>query len=356
MRTAVLLAGYTPGEADTLRRALSGDRGGAVFAEERERFLEGAVRTGGLSRGQAGEVWEEVARFAGYAFCKAHASAYALLAWAEARFKVHRPREFFAACLNRQQSMYPPRVHVWDARRRGVPVHGPDVLESAAEWTAGLRGLRAGLSVVGGLSGGTVESLLAERGRAPFAGLADLVRRVPFRRGEAGRLVLVGACAAWGGRRELLAELDELEPAGQRQPRLVEGGVPEPPSLLRSQLDLTGIPFAGHPADIAGGRDRVFARDLAEHADRIVEMVGILDATKVLRVPAQGPGGSRTMGFAALEDATGLFDVFLAPEAHARLGHLFRDLGPYRLRGRVAGQWGVPSLELEDAERLDLPE
>jgi len=62
------------------------------------------------------------------------------------------------------------------------------------------------------------------------------------------------------------------------------------------------------------------------------------------------------MGFAALEDATGLFDVFLAPEVHARIGQLFQGIGPYRLRGRVACQWGVPSLELEDAEILPLPE
>ncbi|MDX9979502.1 MAG: PHP domain-containing protein [Lentisphaeria bacterium] len=356
MRTAVLLAGYTPGEADTLRRTLSGDHGAAALEEERERFLAGAARTCGLAPGQAGEVWEEMVRFAGYSFCKAHASAYALLAWNEARLKVHRPREFFASCLNRQQSMYPARVHVWDARRRGVPVHGPDVLESMAEWTAGPRGLRAGLGVVRGIAAGTVAALLAERARAPFAGLADLMRRVPFRRGEAERLVLAGACSAWDGRRELLAELDELDASGRIQPRLVVGGIPEPPSLLRSQLDLTGIPFAGHPAELAGGKGLVPARDLAEHTETVVEMVGILDATKVLRVPARDSGEARTMGFAAFEDATGLFDVFLAPEVHARLGQLFQSIGPYRLRGRVACQWGVPSLELEDAERLDLPE
>ncbi|MDX9981148.1 MAG: hypothetical protein RBU25_14065 [Lentisphaeria bacterium] len=74
-------------------------------------------------------------------------------------------------------------------------------------------------------------------------------------------------------------------------------------------------------------------------------MAGILDATKVLRVPARDSGEPRSMGFAAIEDATGLFSVFLAPEVHARLGQLFQGIGPYRLRGRVACQWGVPSLE-----------
>ena len=117
MKVAVNLAGYTMADADLLRRAVSKDRTGDAFQNERHRFVFRKSREAGIPAGQAETIWEAVSRFASYSYCKAHATVYARLAWLTARLKAHYPREFYAAALNSHKSMYPARVFVWDARR-----------------------------------------------------------------------------------------------------------------------------------------------------------------------------------------------------------------------------------------------
>jgi DNA polymerase III alpha subunit len=271
-----------------------------------------------------------------------------------ARLKVHHPREFYAACLNHHKSMYPARVFVWDALRHGVPIHAPDVFLSQANWTPELHGVRAGLGLIRGLGHPTVAALLAERQRQPFRNLADLVRRIPFRKGEAERLILVGACRQWGPRADLLAELRELSQSG-RQLSLLPANVHHLPSLLHTQLTLTGIPFCMHPAELIHDHGFCLAGDMVRHLDGTVTMIGILDAVKYLRTQPRAGGKAEDMSFVTLEDASGMYDAILFPDSHAKFARLFTHIGPFRLRGRVIEQWETLSLELIDASPLPLP-
>ncbi len=358
MRTAVKLAGYSLAEADDLRRATKG-HGGEIFQRERQRFVADKAPLAGLEPAVAGALWEQLSAFAAYSFCKAHAAVYGRLAWLTARLKAHHPREFYAAILNRHQSMYPPRVFVWDAIRHGVPIWPPEVTRSEVDWRPVRQGVLAGLGIVRGLRQRLLWQLVAERRRRPFADFADLRARLPFQGDELARLVLVGACSAFGERSELLAQLGEPDHGGRQLPLFAAGAVRPAngrpatplPGLAAAQWRLTGIPFAGHPAQVLGG-DLCPAVELPGRVGRQVSMFGILDAFKTTQAsPADGQAADRPMSFATLEDATGLFELVLFPDIHARLAETFSAPGPYLVRGTVHAQWGSPTVALEEVTR-----
>jgi DNA polymerase III alpha subunit len=352
MKVAVNLAGYDMHGANGLRQTLSKASNPAALQEERLRFMNGKAAVG-LTPAQAETIWESVSRFSKYAYCKAHATVYGRLAWLTARLKAHHPREFLAAVLNHHKSMYPARVFVWDALRHGIPVLPPDIQSSGQEWMPVQHGVLAGLDLVRGVSGRTCAALLQERERQPFASLSDLLRRVPFARGELERLVLVGACRCWGPRSDLLAELQETGPGGC-QPLLIGPDMAHPVSLLRAQLELTGIPFCMHPVELVHNRDICLASDMKRKVGRTVTMAGILDSTKLLHTQPKG-GKPEEMSFVTLEDASGMYDAILFPDRHVCLSRLFVNLGPYQLTGRIVRQWGTCSLEVADAAPLPLP-
>ena len=164
------VAGFSPAEADQLRRAMSRSRSDEAMVALRGRFLAGA-RVNGLDKATAVEIWGQLAGFAGLGFCKSHAAAFALLAYQALYLRAHYPAEFYCALLNHQPlGFYPPEVLVGDARRHGVAVLGPDVNRSLAACTleaedGGLR-IRLGLGYVRGL-GEAWQARIAERRPRP---------------------------------------------------------------------------------------------------------------------------------------------------------------------------------------------
>lgn len=350
MKIAVHLAGYSIADADALRRIVGKLRRADTVQAARHNFVFQKAAAAGLSEDIAVRIWDAVARFATYSYCKAHASVYARLAWRTARLKAHFPQEFYAAILNRHSSMYPPRVFVWDARRHHIPVHPPSVTESGRLWEPRADGVLAGLGLVRGLSMRTLNTLLGERAREPFHDLAALLRRVPFIGDEAKRLILVDACRSWGTREALLRQLEAWGRRG-RQPSLFRPPPRSIPSLLDCEMALTGIPFCLHPAARIAHAGICLATDMGAQVGRVVEMAGILDACKSHRTEPKN-GARREMSFLTLEDVSGMFDVVLFPDMHETYATFFNDMGPYLLRGRVLQQWDSCSLQLEWADRI----
>ncbi len=344
MKVAVQLAGYSPGEADLLRRLVK-DRTDPAFARERRRFVAEKAASAGVPSRIAETIWEQVGQFASYSFCKAHAAVYGRLAWLTARLKAHYPREFYTAVLNAHKSMYPRRVFVWDAMRHGIPVLPVDVCESDLGWTAQVRGIRAGLGLVKGLRQCVARQILAQRGQAAFGSFEDFRRRIGFQGAELENLVLLGACRAWGSREELLEVLGGGG-IGAGQPSLFPGPPPRPPDLLETELLLTGIPFCRHPVD-RWEADACPAAQMGHRVNRSVCMVGILDACKFTYTGGEGEK-RRLMSFVTLEDASGLFEVVLFPDQHERYGHLFSGSGPYWVRGRVTEKWDSLVIEAQE--------
>ncbi|MFM8560315.1 MAG: DNA polymerase III subunit alpha, partial [bacterium] len=180
MRVASAFCGLPLAEGETLRRAIAKARDDEEYRFLESGFVAQATRTG-VTTDQARTVWRELARFAAYAFCKAHAAGYGGLAWQSAALKARFPAEWAVAVLHHHAGMYPTWVHVEDQRRGGVgraPVRflAPCVERSAWDSTLvptphGARAVRVGLHRIAGLTHTTAHRELAAR---PFAGLADL--------------------------------------------------------------------------------------------------------------------------------------------------------------------------------------
>ncbi|WP_295524838.1 DNA polymerase III subunit alpha [Novosphingobium sp. Chol11] len=184
MQAAQLLAGYSLGDADLLRRAM-GKKVQAEMDAQRQRFVDGCKTVSGIEAAKANELFDLIDKFAGYGFNKSHAAAYALLAYQTAWLKTHYPHEFFAAsmCFDMHQSEK-LAIFVDDMRRSGVALAGPDINFSEGEFTVertdegyGVRYALAGLRNVGEKA---MDAIVAERQvNGPFASLDELFRRLP---------------------------------------------------------------------------------------------------------------------------------------------------------------------------------
>ncbi|MGB3739429.1 MAG: DNA polymerase III subunit alpha [Pontixanthobacter sp.] len=184
MQAAQILAGYSLGDADLLRRAM-GKKVQAEMDAQRHRFVDGCASTSNIEKGHANELFDLIDKFAGYGFNKSHAAAYALLAYQTAWLKAHYPEEFYAAsmCFDMHQSEK-LALFVDDARRHGVEVAPPCINRSVAEFTVertndgyAVRYALAGIRNVGEKA---MESIVAEREAAGwFENLKVLFERLP---------------------------------------------------------------------------------------------------------------------------------------------------------------------------------
>jgi error-prone DNA polymerase len=246
---AIALAGYTIGEAEGLRRAMSRKRSHEALEAHRVRFVEGAVANG-VDEQVGNGVFDTLVGFSGFGFPKAHAAAFGLLAYQSAWLRHHYPAEFLCGLLNEQpMGFYPPASLVRDAQRRGVEVCPPDVNLSEARCSLEPRGasqqalshaVRVGLSYVSSVGKDDAEALQAEReANGLYRDVGDLARRAQVSGEALEALVRGGACDCLGPRRrDLLWELGLAT-----RPRSVEGTRGE-----AKQLPLPLDPTAETPA------------------------------------------------------------------------------------------------------------
>jgi len=199
MQAAQVLAGYSLGDADLLRRAM-GKKVQAEMDAQRQRFVDGCKEVSGIEAKKANELFDLIDKFAGYGFNKSHAAAYALLAYQTGWLKAHYPEEFYAAsmCFDMHQSDK-LSIFVDDARRGGIVILGPDINASDAEFTVeqtedgyAVRYALAGIRNVGEKA---MDAIVAERhANGPFASLDDLFTRLP--QGSMNRRQLEGLAGA----------------------------------------------------------------------------------------------------------------------------------------------------------------
>ena len=163
MRIANVLASYSLGEADLLRRAM-GKKNAEAMAEQRDRFMSGAAALG-HPKAAIGEIFEQMAKFSGYGFNKSHSAAYALMAYQTAYLKTHYPVEFMSALLTSETSK-PENVvkYISECREMGIPVEPPDVQVSAARSLPRMaKAIRFGLAAVKNVGGNAIDSILKAR-------------------------------------------------------------------------------------------------------------------------------------------------------------------------------------------------
>jgi DNA polymerase III subunit alpha len=279
MQAAQVLAGYSLGDADLLRRAM-GKKIQAEMDAQRARFVEGCQAVSGIEPKKANELFDLIDKFAGYGFNKSHAAAYALLAYQTAWLKTHYPHEFYAAsmCFDMHQSDK-LAVFVDDMRRSGIALEGPCVNRSRAEFaverTEDGHAVRYALAGIRNVGEKAMEVLVAERETGgPFSDLEDLFRRVPpaaMNRRQVEGLAGAGAFDCLDpNRARVLANADMLLAVGNEAERSRTGGQaalfgaadgPAPglrlaacepwtrPEQMAKERETFGFYFAAHPVE-----------------------------------------------------------------------------------------------------------
>lgn len=371
-----VMTGCGRDEADRVRRGLSDPR-----SQGRIKAWFAATAAG---RGYAAEVvartWEIVEAFGSYGFCKAHAVAFAVPTYQSAWLKTHHPAAFYAGLLTHDPGMYPKRLLLADARRRGVPVLPLDVNHSAVAHRIelvsdgsegrgpGVWGLRLALSDVHGISG--AEALRIETGQ-PYASLRDFWDRAHPGRPVAERLAQVGALDAFGAnRRDLLLHLTELHGAqraagakGATQLPLGGGRSTAPAGLpdlteaerLSTELGVLGMDASRHLMDghhaFLAELGAVPARRLRETAHgRTVLVAGAKAATQTPPIRS-----GRRVIFTTLDDGTGLVDLAFFDDSQEACAHTVFHSFLLLVRG-VVQRRGPQSLSVVGAAAWDLAE
>ncbi len=247
MQIAQILAGYTLGGADLLRRAM-GKKKPEEMAKQRSVFVSGAVARG-VREQQATHIFDLMEKFAGYGFNKSHSAAYALLSYQTAWLKAHYPAAFMAAVLSSDMDKTDKVVTLIDeCANMGQKVLPPDVNESVYAFkVAGPASIRYGLGAIKGVGASAVEAIIEERKlRGPFGSLADLCRRIDLQRVNRRvleALIRSGSLDALGANRATLsAELGSSMQLGEQNSAAQSTG----------QDDLFGL-SAAQPAAPAGG-------------------------------------------------------------------------------------------------------
>ena len=348
MQAAQILAGYSLGDADLLRRAM-GKKVQAEMDAQRQRFVDGCKVSSGIDAPKANELFDLIDKFAGYGFNKSHAAAYALLAYQTAWFKAHYPHEFYAAsmCFDMHQSEK-LAVYVDDMRRNGFAVAGPDMNASEAEFiveqTAEGFQLRYALAGIRNVGEKAMEVVVAEReANGPFTSLEDLFTRVPY--SALNRRALEGLASSGAfdtleeNRAKVMANADMLlavsegadrarnsgqhglfggDGAPEQALRLVEAPAWSRSEQMAKERENFGFYFAAHPVEQY--RTVASANGARSHASLMAPggtggRTGAVMAAMVESVNRRKTKRGKDFVVAEFSDSTGLFSASCFEEA-----------------------------------------
>ncbi|HEX2504740.1 MAG TPA: error-prone DNA polymerase [Gaiellaceae bacterium] len=345
---AIALAGFSVGEAEGLRRAMSRKRSEAALLAHKDRFLEGAARNG-VDRETAALVWSKLVGFAAFGFPKSHAAAFGLLAYQSAWLRHHYPAEFLGALLNAQpMGFYPPASLVRDAQRHGVEVLPPDVNASAAKCRIEGDSVRVGLGYIRSIGEAPAEALVEERERGgPFTGVRELAQRAPVDRPVLEALVASGACDGFGWpRRQLLWRLglaprsvsagsggEERQLALPLEPASAIPDLPEQTDWEQMLADyrLTGLSVGVHPLELLRPH---LPGEVLSSAELPEQAHGSPVAIAGLVVARQRPATANGVVFMLIEDEHGQTNLIVPPPVYERKRAVIRGEPLVIARGR----------------------
>jgi len=313
------LAGCDLAEADRIRRHLDDQM---EIDDLRIGFLRRATAAG-LGTDDARKVWRELASFASFGFCKAHAAAFAVPTYQSAWLKAHYPAHFLAGVLTHEPGMYPRRLILEDAREHDVPIRPLDVNASHKTYTAepsgeGGYGIRLGLQDVHGISDAEIVSILEAR---PFTSVGDFLRRARVSRPVVEALAHAGALDSIGGRdtrRDRLFTAMTADPVREGQqlalPLRGDDGPPglreySPAEVVRAELEVTGLDATRHVLSFFDPllEDLGVVRSVDLRRRRGEEWVMVAGVKVSSQTPAVRSG--QRIIFLTLDDATGPVEV-----------------------------------------------
>ncbi|MFK7828509.1 MAG: error-prone DNA polymerase [Congregibacter sp.] len=330
IRLAMVAAGFTGGEADQLRRAITNWGRNSKLLTFEQKLTEGMLSRG-YSEDYARRLFDQIKGFGGYGFPESHSASFALLAYVSAWLKCHHPAAFYVGLLNSQpMGFYTPSQLIQDARRHGVNVLPADVNHS--DWDHqllddGTRGakapIRLGLRLLKGLSRDAVERLMQARAASPFKQISDLRKRAVLNRRDMEALVDADALASLSGHRHqarwqvmamqperpLLAHEDDADSSALNDDIVLDA--PSVAEAVHADYGSVGLSLRAHPLALLRDRppfDRCKSQlDLQQLGDgRFVRIAGLVTCR-------QRPGTASGVLFLTLEDETGNNNVVVWP-------------------------------------------
>lgn len=362
IKVAHYFAGLGLGEADVLRRGMSGKfRGREEFDKARIAFLEGAVKKG-HSPDLAKEIWRQVESFAGYAFAKGHSASYAVESYQCLFLKAYYPLEYMVACINNYGGFYRTEIYVHEARMHGAKIESPCVNTSLNEALIIGKTIYIGFQFIKSLEQHTAALLLQARQAGPFLSLHDFLDRVAISLDQAIMLARIDAFRFTGfPKKEILWMLHLLMNKGKTQvhhPRLF--ATPSSNFILPAldhhwledaydQLEIIGFPLC-NPFDLIAEtiENEIAARDFHLHIGKEIKTAGYLVTLKPTRTSK-----GEAMYFGTFLDRFGHFiDTVHFPSSAAQ--HRISGWGIFLIRGRVTEEFDAISIEVRDIRRLTL--
>ncbi len=385
MQIANRLAGYSLGEADLLRRAM-GKKKHEEMAQQRERFIEGAVQRGYPPK-KIEKIFDLMAQFAGYGFNKSHSAAYALLAYHTAYLKTRYPVEFMAALLTSVTGSTDDVVkYINECREMGIAVEAPDINVSDANFTPHGSAIRFGLAAVKNVGHNAIESIVAGRkelGR--YTSIYEFCEKVDLRllnKRVLESLIKSGAMDGLGRRAQLMAVLDRAIEGAQKTQRDAESGqhglfgvfqqeevstsstkLPDTPdwdehTRLANEKEILGFFITGHPLEKyrdklqdlhALSTEEIAAMKSSTGKDENITTAGIITSIRVLKSKR---GDFYAQG--SLEDMSGSLEMLVFPEAYRKLQDKVKLEVPVLIRGGVRIEEGAnPKLTVNEIQPLE---
>jgi len=358
MQIANIIAGYSLGEADLLRRAM-GKKKAEEMAAQREKFVSGARAKGFKDEKKITRIFDLMEQFAGYGFNKSHSAAYAVLAYRTAYLKARHSQYFMAALLTSERSNQDKVVkYINECRDIDIAILPPDINSSDVNFTPGAQGIRFGLAAIKNVGETAITSIVAYK---PFKSLFDFCERVDLRtvnKRVVESLIKAGAFDSVGQDRALLyANIDRAMDWGQRKQRekevgqgglfgMLQGADDEEHRLdpadswpeglkLKHEKETLGFYITGHPLRKYANEVRTYGNAttgvLSEKpSGSDVAIGGLVSALRVMRTKK-----GDLMGVVLLEDWEGIVEVLVFPEAYAKVQKLLEPDAPIFVKGKL---------------------
>lgn len=372
MQIAHTVCGFTPGEADELRRIMSSSwKKHDLMEGLRQRLINGMLNYG-IQKNFAEQIYQTIVGFASYGFPESHAASFAHITYASCYIKQQHPEVFLCALLNSQpMGFYSPRSLIADAQRHGVKVLPLDIQQSVYDYSlekeASRLNVRTGFRALRGLKEKHIQSLLEEREKnGPFHNLSDLVRRTQLQKQSLLLLASSGALSVWGqSPREVLWEVLSIErdPESLLFGQAHAGGSENIPTesdweSLGREYETQGYSLTEHPLGLlrAGlnqwkqkqsfSRQFLTAQQLKDASDK--QNVVIAGMMSLMQKPSTAKG----FVFLTMEDETGLFNVILKPDVYQKYRLLLINHPLLMLKGELQKVSGVINLKAEHLAAL----
>jgi len=381
-KAANVLAGYSLGEADVLRRAM-GKKIPQEMEQQRTKFVEGCAKTNKIGSGQAERIFDTMAKFAGYGFNKAHSAGYAIIAYQTAYLKANYPAEFMAALLSCEMGNSDKLpVFIQEARDCGLEILPPDINESGVRFIPAGKAIRFGLAGIKNVGEGAAESIVAECGGGrPCSGLIDFCSRVDGQVANKKVIESLVRCGAFDSidanrarlfnaidfamSRAASALRDRQSGQGNLFDMMADAGETDtrddlPPSkpwsenvLLAGERELLGIYLSGHPLmQYAGLLSRYELCSLSKLPElregSRTRVGGIL--SKVVRKTTRN---KQMMAILQLEDLEGSLETLVFPEAFETYGDALKPDSAVLVCGEVSWRDDQPKLMAQEVYPLE---